>query len=244
MQHGFDPRPAARAFWDKVDKPEPFPRRLRGAIAGTLPVAVISLPSLTLSAAAGWLERRGAPFSHAFKDRPVRGFLVAQYGHGFIFLDGTMGADEERFTLAHETAHFIHHYQLPRSTALAVLGEQIRPVLDGERPPSVQERLMSALREATIGTFIHALERSENGLPDGDTLRLEVEADLIGFELLAPSDRVAAMTSQGAGCRDALQHTYGLPPAAAMAWSGWIDARRAPDAFIARLEDHRRKIRA
>src|SRR5262245_11884444 len=97
--HGFDPRPVARAFWQCVGKPEPFPRQLRRAIIKVLPVAIISLSRLTLSAAAYWLERRGAPCFAPCSDRAVRGFLVARGGHGFIFLDGSMAPDEERLTL-------------------------------------------------------------------------------------------------------------------------------------------------
>src|SRR5205085_1929243 len=132
-------------------------------------------------------------------------------GHGLIFLDGTLAVDEERLTLAHEVAHFIHHYQSPRAIALSVLGEGIRPVLDGDRPLSAHEKLSSVLRQVPIGMFTHALERSTNGFPDEDTLRLEIEADLIGFELLAPSGRVAATTNPGTSCCDALRQTYGLP---------------------------------
>jgi hypothetical protein len=240
MPRAFDPRPIARAFWARAGKAEPFPRQLRQAIASSLPVAVVTLPNLTLRGAARWLECRGAAFS-AGSDRPLRGLLVAQRGHGFIFLDGTMSADEERMTLAHEIAHFIHHYLSPRSAALAVLGESVRPVLDGDRLATTHERLSGVLREVPISTFTHMLDRSDRGLPTEEARTLEVEADLIGFELLAPSDRVAASTRSASQCRDFLQEMCGLPPKAAAAWCGWIQARREPDSFITRLEDHRKK---
>ena len=96
---GFDPRPTARAFWDKVRKPEPFPRQLRGAIAEVLPVGVVSLPRLTLAAVADWLQHRGSVSIRLGPDRALCGCLVAQRGHGFIFLDGMMDANDERLTL-------------------------------------------------------------------------------------------------------------------------------------------------
>ena len=166
----------------------------------------------------------------------MRGILVALRGHGFIFLDGTMDAKEERLTLAHELAHFLFHYQTPRAHALAVLGENIRPVLNGERAATPSEQLSSALREVPLGMFRHILDREEGGLPDANTLKIELEADLIAYELLAPSDDVAQRTAPGTPCREALEEIYGLPAGAAMAWGIWIDARRrSDDPLIARL---------
>jgi hypothetical protein len=241
---GFDPRPVTRAFWEQVGEPEPFPRQLRHAIVKALPVAIIILPRLTLSAAANWLEQRGASCFVPHPDRAVRGFLVARGGHGFIFIDGSMASDEERLTLSHEAAHFLHHYHFPRARAFEILGDQVKPALDGDRPPTAAERLSGVMRGAPMGMLAHLIERSDDGFPGTATLRIEVEADLIGFELLAPSDRVVASTSPGRCCRDALIRTYGLPPVAAAAWAGWIDARRGSDSLISRLRDHPKKNRS
>jgi uncharacterized protein DUF955 len=238
---GFDPRPVASGFWARVGRTEEFPRQLRGPIASTLPVAVISLPRLTLSAAASWLERRGATSFGYGSDRAIRGVLVAQRGHGFIFLDGTMEPDEERLTLAHETAHFLHHYQNPRLSAIGALGPEILPVLDGDRTPTVAEDFSSVLKGVALGCYQNALERPGNGLLGPRALQLETQADLIALQLLAPCDRVASTTEPGQSCRDALCREYRLTLNAATAWGAWIDARRAPDALIARLEDYRRR---
>jgi hypothetical protein len=154
-----------------------------------------------------------------------------------------MDPDEERLTLAHELAHFLHHYNSVRLAAIAALGPGILPVLDGDRAPSAVEWLSSVLKGVALGCYQHALERFEQGLPDAEILRLETDADLLGLELLAPCSQIAASTEPGESCRDVLRQQYGLPPTAAVAWGGWIDARRAPDALISRLEDYRRKKR-
>jgi hypothetical protein len=239
---GFDPRPAARAFWELVGAPEPFPRRLRGAIAQTLPIAIISLPRLTLSAVADWLARHGAHTITVLTNRGVRGCLFAQKGHAFIFLDGTLDAAEERVTLGHELAHFLRHYMEPRSAALALLGPAIQGVLDGDRPASPAERLSGVLRYVPIGFYQQALKRFDAGTPDGPTLQLEIEADLLAFELLAPSHRLMAATAPGESCRRAVEDDYGLPAYAAQKWAAWIDAHRPEDPFIARLEAGSKKI--
>src|SRR5947209_3261645 len=110
----FDPRPIALRFWSLYGSDETFPRQLRGPVTSVLTVSIVTLPKLTLSDAANWLRRRGASISPPY-DRPVRGFLVAKRGNGFIFLDGGLSPEEERVTLAHELAHFLHHYQAPRT---------------------------------------------------------------------------------------------------------------------------------
>jgi Zn-dependent peptidase ImmA (M78 family) len=166
--------------------------------------------------------------------------LIAQRGHAFIFIDGSLPDDELRFTLAHETAHFVHHYEGPRSSALEVLGSGIEVVLDGERPPTAQERLRGALRGVPIGVYQHMMDRAD-GLPDRATSQLEAEADLIAFELLAPTNTVLRTTTPGDNCSAELQTRYGLPSWAADRWRDWIDSRRRGDSFIRRLEAERQK---
>jgi hypothetical protein len=214
----FDPRPIAARFWERAGAVEPFPRRLSPTIAAVLPVAVVLLPTLTVGQMAEWLARRGAGCLQSSADRRLRGCLVAQRGHAFIFVDGSLPDDEQRLTLAHETAHFVHHYETPRENALALLGPSITPVLDGERPATPGEKLRGALREVPLGVYEHTLDRSESGLPDPRTQRLESEADLVGFELLAPSGMVTGRARAGDERRKALVDYFGLPVWAAMRW--------------------------
>jgi hypothetical protein len=163
---------------------------------------------------------------------------VAQRGHAFIFIDGSLPDDEQRLTLAHETAHFIHHYETPRMAALEILGAGLESVLDGERVPTPQERLRGALRGVPIGVYRHMMDRSD-GVPDQTTSRLEAEADLIAFELLAPTNTVLRGTKNGEDCRAALRERFGLPQWAAERWGDWVDSRRGGDGLIRRLEASR-----
>lgn len=241
MTGAFDPRPVARRFWERAGVREPFPRELRPTIAAILPAAVVLLPRLTVAGTAEWLSRRGAGCLSSTPDRPLRGCLVAQRGHAFIFIDGSLPDDDQRLTLAHETAHFIHHYETPRTSALEILGAGLEAVLDGERAPTPQERLRGALRGVPIGVYKHMMDRSD-GVPDHSTSRLEAEADLIAFELLAPTSSVLRTTKAGDHCRAALKEIFGLPPWAAERWGALIDSRRGGDSFIRRLEAGREQI--
>jgi hypothetical protein len=236
----FDPRGAARAFWARAGAEEPFPRRLTPTIAAILPVAVVFLPRLTVRAITEYLNRRGAGCFRA-PERPLRGCLVAQRGHAFIFVDGGLAEDEQRITIAHETAHFVHHYDEPRLTALAHYGESIREVLDGDRSATPAERLLGALRCVPIGVYEHAMERGDDSRPDERTSALETEADLLAFELLAPARLLLRDTVAGDECRRALVDHYGLPPWAAAAWGRWIDSHRRTDSFIEHLQNASRK---
>ncbi|HVV51100.1 MAG TPA: ImmA/IrrE family metallo-endopeptidase [Polyangia bacterium] len=241
MSLTFDPRPIASRFWERAGATEPFPRRLSPTIAAVLPVAVVLLPKLTVGRMGEWLAKRGAGGFRQTQDRPIRGCLIAQRGHAFIFADGSMPDDEQRLTLAHETAHFLHHYEAPRSVAIALLGPSIEEVLDGDRTATPAEKLRGALRGVPIGVYEHALDRSEDGAPDTITTGMEVEADLIGFELLAPAATVKRSVPAGEDCVRALSTRFGLPGWAAKRWSAWIDARRTRDPLIARLESARKK---
>ena len=237
----FYPQPTARRFWERAGAEEPFPRRLTTTILGVLQVAVIPLPRLTVATAADWLARRGADCLGGIPDRQLCGCLVAQRGHAFIFVDGSLPEAERRLTIAHETAHFLHHYEAPRMFALGLLGETIKPVLDGDRVATPQERLRGALRGVPLGVYEHMLDRSD-GLPDPTTARIEAEADLIAFELLAPMDVLLRTTEAGARCRTALEERFGLPTWAARRWGAWVDAQRGGDSFLSRLRAAREAV--
>lgn len=231
-------RPAADAaeFWKRVGKREPFPRNLRKSILKAFPVAIVQLPRLTLGDASRWLRARGVDRQLGGQDRMVRGCLLADRGHAFIFLDGSLEPEDERITLAHETAHYWLHYEKPRATAIAALGEQVRPALDGDRPLSPTEQFSAVVRNVPVGTYQHTLDRGHDGLPCPAALRMEQEADLLGFELLAPSGKVRADSAPGEDCVDLLCTCFGFPAAEAALWATWIDAGRYQDGFISRLQ--------
>ena len=228
----FDPRPVAAQFWRLAGTDESFPRNLQSAVSLALPLTIVYLPALSPSAVERWLSHRGLSWTIRADNRALRGCLVAQRGHGFLFADGTMPPDEARLTIGHETAHFLRHYLNPRQLAVERLGEGILSVLDGDRQPTPAERLNGVLRGCPVGRCMRLLDRDADGLPAGATQEAETEADLIAFELLAPSALVLVTTKPGESRRNTLVSKFGLPRWAAEAWRGWLDSLDRGDPLI------------
>jgi hypothetical protein len=124
----------AEMFWTAAGELEPFPRDLRVPIAKSLPLAVVSMPTLRLTGVDLWMSKQGIICGIGVDDRRLRACLVARYGQGIIFLDGSDPEGEQRFSLAHELAHFLRDYLAPRRLASERLGEEVLEVLDGDRP--------------------------------------------------------------------------------------------------------------
>src|SRR5207253_2652044 len=119
-------------------------RNLERAVALALPVTVVKLPRLHITSVGEWLIARGRKINMNFGtfDRPLRGCVIAWRGHAIIFVDGGDPEDEQRFTIAHEIAHLLLDYFIPRRRATASLGAQIGDVLDGLRPATAEERFV------------------------------------------------------------------------------------------------------
>jgi hypothetical protein len=207
-----------RGFWDEVGSLEAFPRELRRSIARTLPVSVVLLPRLRLEGMRAWLRENGIVCPCDERDRPLRACLVACHGYGLIFLDGTDADDEQRFSLAHELAHFLRHYRQPRRLACRRLGKQVEAVFDGERAPTPQERLHSLLKNAPLGFHLHLMQRGpRREVPDTAVARAEEEADWVAYELLAPAADVLSRAGPVRGdagrarLTEVLRTAFGLP---------------------------------
>src|SRR5207249_2805502 len=112
---------------------------------------------------ATWLRRRSIVCRLALHDRPLRAALVAHGGKGLVFLDGTDPDDERRYSLAHETAHFLIAAWWPRLRAERKLGPASLEVLDGRRSPTRTERIDAALAGLALGTRVHLMERTPDG---------------------------------------------------------------------------------
>jgi hypothetical protein len=238
----FDPRPSAAHFWQLCGFEEPFPRNLESALSLALPIALVRMPHLQMGSVAAWLSKRGLPEIVANRDRQLKGCLVAHRGHGFIFVDGGLAADELRLTLAHEIAHFLQHYFLPRERAVAALGSSILAVLNGDRPPTASEKLTGVISGVALGVCTHLLDRDAGGVPPPDVMGMESQADLIAFELLAPSRVILRRTGTGSDRLRELRSAFGLTPWAATAWAAWLDAAAPHDPFMDGLRMAAKKI--
>lgn len=181
----------AEEFWQRVGQVVPFPRDLELPIMKALPVTIVKLPSLHLTIIERWLRQRKVAYQFPCADRQVRGCLVAYRGQGIIFIDAADHPNEVRLTLAHEATHFLEDYARPRAQAIARLGPAIIPVLDGDRPPAVRERVHAILSSAPIALYYRYMERGkDNDIALSSVWDAEDRADRLALELIAPAELV------------------------------------------------------
>jgi hypothetical protein len=211
----------ARQFWAGTGLEQQLPRPIEQAVALQLPIAVIKLPVVNLRAVGAELQSRRIVASLPRDRRDLMGFLYAHRGHGFIFVCGADSAEEQRFTVAHDTAHFLVDYWWPRQRVLAELGPAAVEVLDGRRRATPAELAASVLAHVRLGPYCHLLPRAGQGEAGAAVLAgVEERADLLGLELVAPRERIehALRTLPPRQREDAelaclfLGGTFGLPP--------------------------------
>jgi hypothetical protein len=202
---------AARRFWAAAGERSSFgtPVNLERAVAKALPLAVVKLPELSTAKVAEVLSRIGTVPWTMSADRRLRACLVADVGVGLVFLDGSDPEDEQRFSLAHEVAHFVLHYLEPRHRVLRTLGTDLSEVLDRRRPPTAAERFSSAMAALALEPFRHAMARNREGtMLHTRTETMEAEADDLAIELVMPASEIRA---SGEVISDDLVVRYGLP---------------------------------
>jgi hypothetical protein len=228
----------AAIFWSRAKKQEPFPRNLCKAIARAVPVTVVLLPRLTIVTALRWLKDIGIICELGARERRLRACLIARYGAGVVLIDGSDSDAEQRFSIAHELAHFLRDYWRVRVPVKKRLGVAVLEVMDGERPPTPQERLHALLRNSPIGFHVHLMERDGEGRPmSSEAVDAEESADRLAYELLAPAEHVLADAAAQGGRRlaERLQVHYGLPRLQATRYARILLPRPNTDPLLLRL---------
>ncbi len=182
-----------RRFWENAGEVFSPPYDITRAIAFSLPLDVALIAGLSMRNIEAWLRTRGADYRFTTNSRAVRGCLLVNRGAGMIFVDACDSEDERRYTVAHETAHFLIEYWGPRTTAVREFGNGIQDVLDGKRAPEPEERLESILLNVSLKPYVSLIEREGNGFfHRTEVWRAENRADRLAVELLAP---IAEVTS-------------------------------------------------
>jgi len=216
----------ADRFWETARHIEcAFPRDIESAIAWSVPLCIVRVPDLWVHKVETYLRHKQLPALIGAADRPLHGCVIAIRGKGLMIVDGTDAPNELRFTFAHEVAHFLADYQEPRFRTLAKLGPRIEEVLNGERLPTIAERVDGLLANTPIGLYTHFMHRDDTGSADGSTLEVEHQADELALELIAPEKDVWRSLPKGlaerpydkrvASLRRLLVRRFGLPSEAA-----------------------------
>src|SRR5437879_6403771 len=112
-----------------------------------------------------WLREYGITGGLGGNDRPVQACLVARQGWGIAFVDGSDADAEQRFSIAHELAHFLLEYWQIRQEVCRKLGGAALEALDGKRCATTDERVGALLRNAPVGFRVHLMERDCEGNP-------------------------------------------------------------------------------
>lgn len=190
----------ARAFWQYTEPTNDLREAIRNA---PFDLAILERPQLRLALVQDYLRKAGIRDTGGWEDRPLRACLVAQPSGGLIFLDQDDPGDEQRFSLAHELAHYLRHSWQPQERTKLLLGGATRLT----RPT---QRLVAFLRGVTPESFAHLMARFPEGMCP-DTRRLEQEADTLAVELLAPQERVRELAFDAASAQRVYRTVFGLP---------------------------------
>ncbi len=231
----------AQEFWALAGGAPRYPCDIKTAITFTLPLEVCAAPALRISDVRTWARRVNIALGLRGRNRRLHGCLIASRGKGTIFFDVRDPDDEQRFTLAHELAHFLLDYQAPRQRAITILGASILPVLDGDRPPTRAERLHAVLSTVPLGVMSHFMERPDEGLPPNAVIDVEDRANRLALELLAPALPLEELMNSAAAPRgfstrrvflaEHLTAQYGLPGTIASSYARYVLGRLREPGF-------------
>ncbi|HYO53212.1 ImmA/IrrE family metallo-endopeptidase [Archangium sp.] len=198
-------------------------------IGVSLPISLEPTPRLTSGHVRDWMDSRGRAHSALpGTSRRLHGCMVALAGKGVLFYDSADEENQQRFTLAHEVAHFVLDHHLLRARALRVFGRDILPVLNGQRAPTPHESLFLVLERIPFGVQVRLMERNASGDPcTGRAMEAELRADRLAFELLAPAREVLPLLRRSSRqeAEAELISRFGLPKEEARSYARLLLAR-------------------
>jgi hypothetical protein len=179
----------AAIFWAQSQVRVAFPRDLREAVCWLDKLHLHEIPHLTLAGAIACFRKHQIPAVAGCENRPLAGCFAGYRDRAVIGVDSTLHPTEFRFTLAHEIAHYLRDYLVPRQRLVHKLGAQSLEVLDGKRPATLNEQFAAIFRGVTLECHTHFLERDRWGQATTEESRsAEDAADWLAFELLAPCE--------------------------------------------------------
>ncbi len=193
---------AADYFWAQTDPPATYPRDLTLPALRAFVLDEQVILGLRVSSIQKWFLSRKCAIDFPEQDRRLRGCLTAIGGCAIVFIDGADSDAERRFTFAHEIAHLLLDYRLPRVRAISLLGPSILQVLDCLRPPTESERIHAAIKNCSLGLYCHLLDRRDQ---TGHVASVESRADLLAWELLAPDEELEHRYEKIDFCRRIVQ---------------------------------------
>lgn len=215
---------AADRFWGEEEAPPSFPRDLDLHILTSLPLAIVEIDNLTVASLDTWMQQHRLPEIMAVADRPLRGCLTAYAGVGVVFVDRSDDRQQRRLTLAHEAAHFVVDYLLPRED-VARRRPELLDVLDAERPSTDAERFDALLADIPMGFHTHLLERdAQGGHLSSVNAEIEDRAERLALELLAPLGKILddLQSSRPQDVRKVLRERFGLPAGVATRYANHV----------------------
>lgn len=229
----------AAQFWERARQVRQT-RNIFEAAKLVLPVEIVFISDLNLLKVKQWLTGKDLwdlIGNQEVNDRVMHGLILPLRGSALIFINADEPEREQRFTIAHEVAHFLLDHELPRQRAITQLGNGIREVLDGNLAPQLSEEVIAVIRGIELRQPVHPIEKDGDGsFRSWATFNAEKDADRLARELLAPRREVISYTLAGnqkpsykafvEKCSEHLEQYYLLPTPAAYEYAAklayWI----------------------
>jgi hypothetical protein len=222
----------AERFWAAAGTMGSLPRNLEQAVESSGLLSVLHRGHLSVDTVRRWLKKMGIAHPLNVADRPLRACLVACDGAGFAFIEANDSAEERRFSLAHELAHFLADYLAPREAVCRRIGMAAIDVLDGKRAATPEERVRAWCSRTDLGVHVHLMDRTVVRLAVRDA---EENADRLAYELLAPATDVFSRATDAITATDVLIDVHRLSAMQAEHYASLLFPPPRMDPLLARL---------